>query len=421
MLAVLTHGLAGTPAKAVCTPYSGFDQCQTGEKQKEPKAAKSNGEKAQSVKKIKKRDVVRKAPDKAKKPTKKIVKPAIAKDPDQAKSNDDTIQQETEAALVISDAKAFVQTSQDATLNALITKSIDRLEKAVRDRNGKHIKALTTALQAQLAQVQERVRQRAQMQAEADKKADEAKEESKSAELQQIIYTQKRVALVIGNSKYRNVSALRNPANDARDMARLLKQIGFAVTELHNLDRDSFDDALAAFAEESEDSDFSMLYYAGHGIEVDKRNYLIPIDAKLTTDRRLRREAIPLDDILDMLAHVKGIRLVFLDACRNNPFADGMRMVATRSVGRGFIGIEAPYGTVVSYSAKEGMVATDGAGRNSPFTAALLNNIAEPGLEIQFLLRRVRDSVRAATDGEQEPFISASLPGDYIYLVPPSP
>lgn len=164
-----------------------------------------------------------------------------------------------------------------------------------------------------------------------------------------------------------------------------------------------------------------MLYYAGHGIEVDKRNYLIPIDAKLTTDRRLRREAIPLDDILDMLAHVKGIRLVFLDACRNNPFADGMRMVATRSVGRGFIGIEAPYGTVVSYSAKEGMVATDGAGRNSPFTAALLNNIAEPGLEIQFLLRRVRDSVRAATDGEQEPFISASLPGDYIYLVPPSP
>ncbi|MGE3830754.1 MAG: caspase domain-containing protein [Parvibaculaceae bacterium] len=319
----------------------------------------------------------------------------------------DSIQQKTRAILAISDARALIEANKDDALDGLLSESVGRLENALGGGDPERIATLTAILQDQMTQIQTRVGKRTS--------ADNA---GKAADLQ-AIRNQKRIALVVGNSNYRNVSALRNPANDAHDVAVLLKRIGFTVKELHDLDKDAFEEALSAFAEESIGSDLSMLYYAGHGIEVDKRNYLIPIDAKLKTDKRLRFEAIALDDILDLLDGVKGVRFVFLDACRNNPFAEGMRRVATRSVGRGFVGIEAPYGTVVSYSAKEGTVANDGSGRNSPFTAALLSHLAEPGLEIQFMLRRVRDSVRDVTDGEQEPFISASLPGEEIYLVPP--
>ena len=232
----------------------------------------------------------------------------------------------------------------------------------------------------------------------------------------------KRVALVVGNSAYEHVSGLPNPTRDAADVAAALRGIGFAVKELQNAGRNDFAAALSDFSDTAAGADFAIVYYAGHGIEVDRQNYLIPVDARLATDRRLRFEALSLDDVLAALDGVKGIRMVLLDACRNNPFASSMTMTsASRTIGRGLSRVEAANGTVISFAAKEGTTAADGDGRNSPFTAALLANITKPGLEIQFLLRKIRDSVMTSTNGAQEPYISASLSGDEIYLVPPLP
>ncbi len=230
----------------------------------------------------------------------------------------------------------------------------------------------------------------------------------------------KRVALVVGNGAYQHVAGLPNPTRDAADLANALRGIGFEVKELENADKVAFEAALSDFSDAAAGADFAIVYYAGHGIEVDRQNYLIPVDAKLATDRRLRFEALSLDDVLGALDGVKGIRMVLLDACRNNPFSASMTMTsASRSIGRGLSRVEAASGTVISFAAKEGTTASDGDGRNSPFTAALLANISEPGLEIQFLLRDVRDRVLSATNGAQEPFISASLPREAVYLVPP--
>lgn len=230
----------------------------------------------------------------------------------------------------------------------------------------------------------------------------------------------KRIALVIGNGAYEHVTGLTNPTRDAAAVAETLRRIGFSVMELENLGKTSFEEALANFSEQAAGADFAIFYYAGHGMEVDRQNYLIPVDAKLETDRRLRFETLSLDDVLSTLDGVHGIRMVLLDACRDNPFSSIMKKTtANRSIGRGLSRVEAADGTVISFSAKEGSVALDGNGDHSPFTAALLKHMADPGLEIQFLMRTVRDDVRAATKGEQEPYISASLPRQAIYLVPP--
>jgi len=230
-----------------------------------------------------------------------------------------------------------------------------------------------------------------------------------------------RVALVIGNGAYEHAGGLPNPTRDASDIAAALRSIGFDVSELQNARKRDFEAALSDFSEKSAGADFAVIYFAGHGIEVDHQNYLIPTDAALATDRRLRFEAVSLDDVMATLDGVSGIRMVLLDACRNNPFAASMRVTsASRSIGRGFAPVEAGVrGTVISYSARAGTVASDGSGRNSPFAAALLENITKPGLEIQFMLREVRDSVLTATNGTQEPFISASLGREAVYLVPP--
>ena len=231
---------------------------------------------------------------------------------------------------------------------------------------------------------------------------------------------EKRVALVIGNSAYEHVTRLPNPANDAEDMAAALGALGFAVDHAADLSRAGLEEAVADFADRAVGADVALVFYAGHGIEVDRRNYLIPVDARLANDRRLRFEAVALDDVMASLDAVKGVRIVLLDACRNNPFAAAMAMSsASRSVGRGLSRIEAPGGTLISFAAKEGTIAEDGDGRNSPFTAAPLDRLATPGVEVSLLFRQVRDSVLAATGGQQEPYVSASLPGEPIYLVPP--
>jgi hypothetical protein len=231
----------------------------------------------------------------------------------------------------------------------------------------------------------------------------------------------KRVALVIGNSSYEHVGHLPNATRDAADVAAALRSIGFSVQEFKNVSKNSFEEALSNFSNVADGADFAVIYYAGHGMEIDRQNYLIPIDAKLETDRRLRFEAIEMSDALVALDGVKGIRILLLDACRNNPFAETMTMTSpNRSLSRGLAKVEATGGgTVISFSAKEGTVALDGDGQNSPFAKALLDNITKPGLEIQFLFREVRDRVLAATDQAQEPYISVSLPRKEVYFVPP--
>ena len=230
----------------------------------------------------------------------------------------------------------------------------------------------------------------------------------------------KRVALVVGNGAYQNVSALPNPTNDAQDVASALRRLNFDVTHITDLNRNDFQNTLADFSEKSDNAEVAIFFFAGHGIEINRENYLIPVDAKLATDSKVRFEAVSLSDVSAAMEGVKGLRLVLLDACRNNPFIKEMkRSSTTRSIGRGLAAPEPTVGSLVSFAAKEGTVASDGAGRNSPYTRGLLDNLEKPGLEVNFLFRKVRDSVLEATGGKQEPFTYGSLPGKSIYLKEP--
>ncbi len=230
----------------------------------------------------------------------------------------------------------------------------------------------------------------------------------------------RRVALVIGNSAYQHVTKLPNPRNDAADLGHTLQQVGFQVELQNDLTFDALRRSLRDFSDRAAGADMALVFFAGHGIEVDKHNYLIPVDAQLKTDRDVRFEAVPLDFVLSAVEGAKGLRLVLLDACRNNPFAASMKLTsATRSIGRGLSRVEPAAGTLVSFAAKEGTTADDGEGRNSPYTAALISNLTQPGLEINFLFRKVRDHVFHSTGGRQEPFTYGSLSSKRIYLKPP--
>jgi uncharacterized caspase-like protein len=180
---------------------------------------------------------------------------------------------------------------------------------------------------------------------------------------------------------------------------------------------------LNAFSAEASQADWAVVYYAGHGIEVNGINYLIPIDAKLKTDRSVQFEAVPLDSVLTSVESARKLRLVILDACRDNPFLRDMaKTVASRSVGRGLARIEPESSaTLVAYAAKAGQVASDGvAGQaNSPFATALIRNMQKPGVEIRKFFGLVRDDVMAATGQTQEPFVYGSLGGDDYFLRKP--
>jgi general L-amino acid transport system substrate-binding protein len=228
---------------------------------------------------------------------------------------------------------------------------------------------------------------------------------------------EKRVALVIGNSAYRSVGPLANPANDATAMAALLKAAGFAVTELRDAGLTDFRRAVSDFSETASDADIVLFYFAGHGIEVDRANYLIPTDARLARDFDVADETVALDRVLQALEPARRLRLVILDACRTNPFVSSMRR-SNRSVGRGLVRVDpATADTLVAFAAKENTVADDGAGSNSPFTAALLRHLTTPGLDIRIALGKVRDDVRSATQRKQEPFVYGSLGGQMVALV----
>jgi uncharacterized caspase-like protein len=230
-----------------------------------------------------------------------------------------------------------------------------------------------------------------------------------------------RVALVIGNDSYSNVAKLRNAKSDAENIAAALQRIGFTTVKLGlDLPREKVIEALKAFAAEADRADWAMIYYAGHGIEFGGTNFLIPIDARLASDRDVAYEAVALDQVLLTVEGARKLRLVILDACRDNPFATTMlRTVANRSVGRGLARVEPEGATLVVYAAKDGQVAQDGDGANSPFATALVRYIETPGLEINFLFRRVRDDVLNDTGRRQEPFVYGSLPAAEFYFRPP--
>ena len=227
-----------------------------------------------------------------------------------------------------------------------------------------------------------------------------------------VVLADGRVALVVGNSTYDHIGRLPNPENDAVDMAAALERLGFEVTTALDADRVALTEALRAFTRRSAGADVSVVFYAGHGIEMDGVNYVVPVDARLERDVDVRFETVTLDDLLVSTAGAS-LRLVVLDACRNNPLARSMqRTAATRTVSGGSFGDlnEELLGdeTLVAYAAAAGTTAADGRGRNSPYTAALLTHLEEP-LELSALFRRVRAQVLEATDGEQRPHEYASL------------
>ncbi|MBK1868398.1 caspase family protein [Aestuariivirga sp. YIM B02566] len=233
----------------------------------------------------------------------------------------------------------------------------------------------------------------------------------------------RRIALIIGNSTYAGVPVLKNPATDARAIADTLTGLGFEkVTLKLDLDRQATWAALAEFADDAARADWAVVYYAGHGIELDGQNYLIPVDAKLDSDRRVLFETVPLDHVVEATAGARKFRLVILDACRNNPFLQTMtRVASTRSIGRGLSRVEPQGGVLVAYAAKAGEVALDGDTGNSPFVVALIEQLRQPGVEVGFLFRKVRDSVLDLTNGTQEPYTYGSLPGrEELYFNPPA-
>jgi tetratricopeptide (TPR) repeat protein len=226
-----------------------------------------------------------------------------------------------------------------------------------------------------------------------------------------------RLALVLGNSKYQNAPQLANPANDAQDLAKALRQIGFDVIEQHDASRDAMVKAVHDFAGKLPSAQVALFFYAGHGLQMNGENYLVPVDAKVETASDVRFNTISLADIQAGMEGSGGTGIIILDACRDNPFAD--------KLAQGTRGIRLPHGLVrtetmapgslVVYSTQPNNVAQDGTGRNSPFTEALLKYVTTPGLEVRQMISRVRGDVLAATANQQTPWDSSSLVGD-VYL-----
>ncbi|MBI5321283.1 caspase family protein [Bradyrhizobium sp.] len=235
-------------------------------------------------------------------------------------------------------------------------------------------------------------------------------------------FADKRVAFVVGNGAYKNVPALPNPAVDARSMAKLLRNVGFEVVEGSNLSRDRMTEKLLDFGKKAEGADVALFFYAGHGIAVNGANYLLPIDADLKSEMDVKLgAAINVDLTLEQTMADAKVKLVFLDACRDNPFAAKIRSAkATRSanVGSGLAEMKSGEGTLLAFATGPGQTALDGeSGTNSPFTRALLANIAQPGVEIQQAMTKVRAQVNEETSKGQLPWGHTNLIGS-VYLNP---
>ncbi len=237
---------------------------------------------------------------------------------------------------------------------------------------------------------------------------------------------EKRVALVIGNSAYVNSTPLANPANDAAEMAKVLTEAGFEVFAGLDLDKRAFDGKIRDFARALGNADVALFYYAGHALQVGGRNYLVPIDASMKGERDLDFEAVGVDFVLRQMEieRENKTNLVFLDACRDNPLARNLaRSMGTRSasVGQGLAQVQTGVGTFISYSTQPGNVALDGAGSNSPFTAALVKGIKVSGRNLTSVMIDVRKDVLSATGGKQVPWDHSSLTGDFFFHLAAAP
>ena len=230
----------------------------------------------------------------------------------------------------------------------------------------------------------------------------------------------RKVALIVGNGAYQNVAPLDNPPRDAKLIASTFRELGFAtVTLAPDLTRDRFFAALHEFGVEAEKADWAVVYYAGHGMEIGGVNYLIPVDARLKADSDAETQAVALEQVIAAVAGARKLRLVMLDACRDNPFEKTMqRTIALKLVNRGFSNIEPEAGFMVVYAAKHGETALDGDSVNSPFATVLARVIKEPKIEVRKLFDIVRDDVWKATNRTQQPFTYGSLPGreDFYFV-----
>jgi hypothetical protein len=229
-------------------------------------------------------------------------------------------------------------------------------------------------------------------------------------------HPEKRVALVIGNSKYQE-KPLPNAANDAKDMAQALQKYGFTVIHKQNLDQDAMEQAIDDFEQHISKNGISLFYYAGHGMQIKGNNYLIPINSKIEKQRHVRYRAVHAQQIIDMMIDAGGrVNIVILDACRDNPFRGFSR--TTRS---GLAAIHAPQGIIVSYATAPGKTADDGPRRNGLYTESLLKAIETPGLPIERVFKETATKVEQASRGRQVPWVSSSLTGKDFCFTPCKP
>ena len=229
-------------------------------------------------------------------------------------------------------------------------------------------------------------------------------------------FADKRVALVVGNAKYTKINQLENPLNDAPDFAEALRKIGFEVIMRTDADKGNFDRALSEFARKATGSDAALFYYAGHGIQYQKQNYLLPVDIEVEDYNDVEFSAISVGRVMDALSRSQGVKIVVLDSCRDNPL-DKQLSARTRGVAgatRGLARLDRTEGMVVAYATSPDQVAQDGTGRNSPFTESLIRRMEEPGIEVTTLFRRVAQDVFEKTGGKQRPEYTTSLLTDYF-------
>ncbi len=232
----------------------------------------------------------------------------------------------------------------------------------------------------------------------------------------------RRVALVIGNAAYRNMAQLQNPGNDAADDAAALRRLDFDALPATDLDRSAMIDALDRFSRLADGADIAVVYYSGHGMQFNGTNYLLPVDARLDSAADVNRfRLIPLDDVLEALGRVRGIAVLVLDACRNNPVENELkrRLAATSgdrgeaALIRGLKPVPAGNGLLIAYATQANDVASDGVDRHSPFTSAFLKNVETPGIDLRLMMLRVQDDVDRLTAHRQRPELSISIVGEF--------
>jgi uncharacterized caspase-like protein len=237
--------------------------------------------------------------------------------------------------------------------------------------------------------------------------------------------TERRLALVIGNSAYKHTAALPNPVRDAEAMASSLTSLGFEVIVGMDLDYVGFGRRVQDFARRAENADVALFYYAGHGLQVNGENYLVPTDAALKREADLEFETIKVDTVLRQMQRASGPKIAMLDACRDNPLArelsrqlGGRTRAVILSSGMSEISVQNVTGTMIAFATAPGSVALDGEGTNSPFTSALLKHMDTPGLDIDLMMKRVRGDVSDKTNQRQQPWTNSSLTREFFRPLP---